>query len=44
MAYFIIFTLDMGLLDILLGRNKTKEISSQSVFGRYSDSQKSDAK
>lgn len=34
----------MGLLDILLGRNKTKEISSQSVFGRYSDSQKSDAK
>lgn len=33
----------MGIWDTLLGRN-TEEVSSQSVFGRYSDSQKSDAK
>lgn len=42
--YFIIFTVDMGLLDTLLGRSKNEEVSSQSVFGRYSDSQKSDVK
>ena len=44
MLYLIIFTLDMGIIDILLGRNKVESVSSQSVFGRYSDSQKSDAK
>lgn len=34
----------MGILDTLLGRNKIEEVSSQSVFGRYSDSQKKDEK
>ena len=39
-----IFTLVMGFLDTIFGRNSTDEVSSQSVFGRYSDSQKPDAK
>lgn len=34
----------MGFLDTILGRNKVDEVSSQSVFGRYSDSQKSEIK
>ena len=34
----------MGFLDTILGRNKIDEVSSQSVFGRYSDSQKSELK
>lgn len=34
----------MSFLDTIFGRSKADEVSGQSVFGRYSDSQKSDVK
>ena len=34
----------MNIIDAIFGRNRTEEASSQSVFGRFSDSQKSEGK